>query len=142
MQKLNGDKMSVQQVETFAESHDLRRDVWVEKNILPKLQRLLDEAQARLNRGIKFLSGNGTYGFYFFPSGREQYWSDQLDFHFTNAVSQSPESGEPLSYTRYRARFPGLVEFVNIVVALGDELEYVVDDVIPTNFVDFSLDKT
>lgn len=121
-------------IKSFAESHRQKRDEWVEKHVLPRLQSLLDEAQSRINAGIKFLSGNGTYGFYFF--GLERQKQRERDMHFTDAVSQTVETlahANPIDL-RYRARFPGLVEFVDIVIDLADELDYVVDDVVPTNF--------
>jgi len=119
----------IDKIEQHAASLNEQRDKWVEDNVLPHMQALLDQAQSKISDGIRFLSGNGTYGFYFDKHG-------ERDWNFTNAVSQ-PESylkGENPIVHRYRARFPELVEFVDIVVVLGDELDYVPDDMTPTNY--------
>ena len=124
----------------FGESIEKQRDNWVERNVLPTLQHLIDKAQARINKGIKFLSGNGTYGFYFYPGTKEiaslTEFEDKklkdLDFRFTEAVGHQ-DTSIPICI-RYRQRFPELVLFIDLVVALEDELDYVTDDIIPTNF--------
>lgn len=121
----------------FSEANKTRRDNWVARNVLPRLQYLIDKAQAKINRGLQFMSGNGMSSMYLTPSHiRSEPVKHSTDWKFNDSVSQTMDcilQSGPIQL-RYRDRFPELVEFFDIVCALEEELDYTTDDITPSNF--------
>ncbi len=116
----------IQKIEDFAAQSEARTEAWVEKYVIPVLQASMDDFQGRIKKGVKFLSGMGTFGFYFYPDAG--HW----DWEFTNAMS-CVEVPTPLE-EKLRVRFPRMVEFVDAVVLLQDQMDYVMGSIIPINF--------
>jgi len=113
-------------IKIFADRIERQKEVWVEKHIIPHMQKLLNKAQSRLKTKISFFSGMGTY--FFSVANRSSY----LDGRLTNAVASPYHQGENPTITRIRDRFPELVEFCDIVCWLSDKLDYAMDDMVPT----------
>jgi hypothetical protein len=119
----------VQNIENFAEQLSKVKSMWMDQMVYPHLVDLLNKAQSRLRRKIRFLSGNGIWAFYFDGDDKHEY---DLSFWLTEAVSQPKSSGENPAITKIRRRFPELIEFCDIVIACQDELDETVGDVYPT----------
>jgi len=114
-------------IKALAERIGRQKEKWLESTIYPHLQDLLNKAQSRLRRRIMFLSGNGTWAFSFQCS---TCYDKVLVNQLQDAVSQPELKGRV--HEAIRRRFPELVEFCNIVVAVQDELDETIGDVYPT----------
>lgn len=115
-----------QHITYFAEQLYEQKQKWIDKLIDPHLMDLLDKAQSRLRRPIKFCSGMGTFTF---DLGSES--SLDLEWQFSQAVSYPEECCENPTISAIRRRFPELVEFCNIVIAVKDELDMMTDSLSP-----------
>lgn len=96
-------------IERKATSIDRALRTYIDKEVRPYLQTLLDDAQSRMHRhALKFGQGMGIYCFYL----DDEPWGDELEY--VPYRSQKTE--------RYRAAFPMLVEFMLIVHEVEEHL--------------------
>jgi len=110
---------------------DKEKREWIDTIVYPRLVCLINKAQRRLKLQIRFLSGNGTYSF-FLGDRRLGKRFDDLSWWLTEAASKPESPSENPIIPKIRRRFPELVEFCDIVAAVQDELDEIIDDVYPT----------
>jgi len=114
-------------IEARAERWAEQMQEWLDANVMSHLVELLNKAQRRIKHPIRFVTGNGTY--LFVVDGAKMDFSHWL----TEAAAYSPDRSENPMVSRLRDKFPELVEFVNIIAAIGDNLgQEFIGDVFPT----------
>jgi hypothetical protein len=115
------------EIESFRDSIARQKREWVDSNVVPYLRELLNKAQSRLRRPIKFLSNNGIY---MFSLGDDT--SMHLEHHFTEGVCfQTEQYCENRLSTAIRKRFPELVEFYSIVLEVQDSVGGIIGNISP-----------
>jgi len=121
-------KITEKDVARFASSIRRQKDDWVDSRVVPHLVHLLNIAQRRLRRPLKFLEGMGTFTFSLGTS-RETL---ELESQLTEAAAQPFYPGANPIIQAMRQRFPELIEFCDIVCWVMDELDTTVGDIVPT----------
>jgi hypothetical protein len=115
------------EIESFRDSIARQKREWVDSNVVPYLRELLNKAQSRLRRPIKFLSGCGTHLFFLGDDA-----SSRLEYNFMEGICfQTEQTGESRIATAIRKRFPELVEFYSIVLEVQDSVGEIIGDISP-----------